>query len=103
LDQVKVGFRKLGRDFGVFAKKSEREIVKASKAGKIQLDVLNMNLQKEKIYYEIGKKLTALNAKKKLNIPEIEPYWNRIRKLENGVRRKKRDFSIVRRQSGSEE
>ena len=49
LGQAKDGFKKFGKEIGILAKKSEKEIVKASKAGKIQLEVMGLNMQKEKI------------------------------------------------------
>jgi len=97
LDQTKDGFRRLGKDLGVFAKKSEKEIVKASKAGKIQLDIMNLAMQKEKLYYDIGKKVVSIKTKKKLDISELAPHWNRLRKIHSATRAKKKELSGFRK------
>lgn len=93
LDQAKVKFRKFGKELSVLAKKSEKEIVKASKAGKIQIDIMGLGMQKEKLYYDIGKKVTSLNAKKKLNIAMLDPYWKKMRKIEREAREKRSELS----------
>lgn len=98
LDQAKVKFQKIGKEMGVLAKKSEKEIVKASRAGKIQLDLLGLNVRKEKLYYDIGKKAAALNAKSKLNISELEPYWKKLGSIGKDSRKKKRELLTVRRE-----
>lgn len=98
LDQAKERFKKFGKELSVLAKKSEKEIVKASKTGKIQLDIVGLNMQKEKLYYDAGKKAASLNTKKNLNIPELEPYWKKIRKIEMTARKKKKELSMVRKE-----
>ncbi len=93
LDQTKDGFSRFGKDLGALVKKSEKEIVKVSKAGKIQFDIMNLAMQKEKLYYDIGKKVAAIKAKKKLDIPELAPHWIRLRKIQSGTRTKKKALS----------
>ncbi|MFH1594091.1 MAG: hypothetical protein ABID09_05300 [Candidatus Omnitrophota bacterium] len=97
LEQAKEKFKVFGKELGAFAKNSEKEIVKASKSGKIQIDLMGLNVQKEKLYYDIGKKIIALNKKKDLGLEELKPFWNQLRKLEGTARKKKRELSAVRR------
>ena len=97
LGQAKVKFKKLGKELNVLAKKSEKEIVKASKSGKLQLDIMGLVVQKEKLYYDIGKKTASLKAKKKIEIRDLEPYWKKMRNLEGSARKKKRELSAFRK------
>jgi len=99
LDQAKDKFKKFGKELSVLAKKSEKEIVKASRAGKIQLDIMGLNMQKEKLYYDIGKKVASLNAKKKLDITGLEQFWKKMRNLESAARKRKRALSGVRKEN----
>ena len=94
LEQAKEKFKKFGQELGILAKKSEKEIVKVSKAGKIQLDIVGLNMQKEKLYYDIGKKVFALNAKKSLGLAELDAYWKKMRKIEVDARKKKKELSL---------
>ena len=97
LNQAKAGFKKFGEELGVLAQKSEKEIRKASKLGKIQLDIMSLSVQKEKLYYDIGKRTATINAKRNLDIPELEPCWRKMSKLEEDARRKKETLAHVRK------
>ena len=97
LNQTKERVKEFGKEVGVLAKKSEKEIIKASKVGKTQLDIIGLNMQKEKLYYDIGKKVASLNAKKKLDIEALEPYWKKLHKLAKDARSKKRELSFARK------
>lgn len=95
LGQAKDGFRKFGKELGVLAKKSEKGLVKVSKSGKIQLDIMGLNVQKEKLFYDIGKKVVDLNTKKPLELVELESYWKKMNKIEKEVESKQRALSSV--------
>ena len=97
IGQIKVNLKKISKDAGIFAKKGEKELVKASKIGKFQLEIVNLNLQKEKIYYDIGKKIASLRSSKKLSRDSIKSYLDRLRKIETEVRGKKREMSEVKK------
>ena len=97
MEQARKKAKSVGKELGILAKKSEKEIVKASKLGKIQLDMVGLNMQKEKLYYDIGKKVISLKAKKNLDIPGLENYWKKMRRLNAGTRKKKRELSTVRK------
>lgn len=99
LDQAKVKFKKFGEELNILAKKSEKEIVKASKTGKIQLDIMGLTMQKEKLYYDIGKKITSLKTKKDLKISELDPFWAKMRKIEKDARKKKRELSAFKKKA----
>jgi len=98
IKNAKVGFKRFSQEVGVLAKKSEKNIVKASKAGKIQIDIMSLGVQKEKLYYDIGKKVASLNDKKSLNIPELDSYWKKLAKIDEDVDRKKEELLVVRRE-----
>ena len=97
LDQAKEGLQKFGKEVSVLAKKSEKEIVKASKIGKIQVDMMGLGMQKEKLYYDIGKNIASLKNKKSLDIPELDSFWKKLRAIESDTRKKKRELSQVRK------
>ncbi|MCQ9206806.1 MAG: hypothetical protein NG740_02860 [Omnitrophica bacterium] len=96
LDQAKDGFRKFGKELGVLAKKSEKGLAKVSKSGKIQLDIMGLNVQKEKLFYDIGKKVADLNTKKDLGLAELESYWRKMDKIHKEVESKRKALSSVK-------
>ena len=102
IKNAKVGFKKFSQEVGVLAKKSEKNIVKASKAGKIQIDLMGLGVQKEKLYYDIGKKVADLNVKNNLKIPELDVFWKKMQKISEETESKKELLDIVRKQEKSE-
>ena len=97
-DQAKDRFRQFSKDFNVLAKKSEKGLIKASRAGKVQLDIVGLGMQKEKLFYDIGKKVASLRSKKSLALADLEPYWKQLGKIESDTRKKKRELSFVRKE-----
>jgi len=98
MGQVKDKLQKFGKELGVFAEKSEKEIVKVSKKGKIQLDIMGLTMQKEKLFYDIGKKVASVNSRKKVDIPGLETYWRKLRSIESDIRKKKKSLTNAKKQ-----
>ncbi|MDD4203106.1 MAG: hypothetical protein PHQ52_06535 [Candidatus Omnitrophica bacterium] len=95
VEQVKKNFHKLTSDAGTLAKQGEKELVKASSIGKLQLDIMGINMQKEKLYYEIGK---AIATSRKENMEKtLEPFMKKIRAFETEIRKKKQEISNIKK------
>jgi len=98
-EQLKGNMKKFSKDATVIAKKSEQEIMKASKLGKIQFDIVSENLKKEKLYYDTGKKVLSMRGKLENMENVLKPYFQKYRKIETEVRKRKRDLSKIKRNS----
>lgn len=97
MDQLKTGWEKLSKDIGSWAAKSEKEIVKASKIGKLDFDIMGLGLKKEKIFHQIGKKLHELKGEPEKWSDAINQFMNEINKIEKEVKSKKREISSIRK------
>ncbi len=97
MGQFKQNLKKFGKDASIFAKKGEKGLVKASKIGRLQLDIISFNMQKEKLYYDIGKRIASLRGDKEISVGVIKPYLQKIRKIETRVRNRKREISRVKK------
>ena len=64
IEKYRPMLKKFGDEVGVAAKKGEENVVKMSKMLKIQLDMLGVSLQKEKLYHDLGKEVAEKNMKK---------------------------------------
>jgi len=100
IEQLKVNLKKFGKDAGIIAKKGEKEIIRASKLGRLQLDIINFNLQKEKVYYDLGKKVASLRSKG-IGQGVLKPYMEKIRKIEKETRKRKQGISQVKKNQNS--
>lgn len=102
VEQIKVNFKSMSKRAGVWAEKSEHELVRASKIGKVQLDIMGCNLQKEKIYYELGKKIASLRGKRNINVKNvIQPYFNQLRKIETEIKVLNKAIETIKKESYS--
>lgn len=62
--QAKESLKELGQRTMKLAQKGEEEVVRASKVGKLQLDIISSNLKKENVFRQVGKKVYELHARK---------------------------------------
>lgn len=97
MGQFKENLKKFGKDASIFAKKGEKGLIKASKIGRLQLDIISSNMQKEKLYYDIGKKIASLRGSKEISADVIKPHLQKIRKIETRVRNRKREISRIKK------
>ena len=93
LEKYRPALEKFGDEMGKMAKKGEAGVVKMSKLVKIQLDMLGLTLQKEKLYYEIGKEVAEKLLKGDISLPGLDKYKKRLEKVEVEGAKKKRSLS----------
>ncbi len=78
-------------------KKAEKQLAKALKVAKeesskmlrvaqAQIDIQMKNLQKEKIYHEIGKYIASELMKGKLDMPGLEKYKKKLEKIDSVIK-----------------
>ena len=88
--------KKFGHEVGEAAKKGEESLVMMSKVLKIQMDILGGALQKEKLYYELGKDVAAKLVKGDAVIPGLEKYRAKLIAIDAEGKKKKKAISHVR-------
>jgi len=95
-EQYKPMLKKFGDDLGEAAKKGEEGVIKMSKLLKLQLDVMGLSFQKEKIYHEIGKDVAKKLVKGEIEIAGLEKYKKRLEKLASEGEKAKKTISKVK-------
>ena len=96
MDKYRPMLKKFGNEVGEAAKKGEESVVTMSKVLRMQLDMLGISLQREKLYYEIGKDVAARIMKGSLEIEGFEKYKSRLAKMQSDNEKKKKAISKVR-------
>lgn len=80
--EAKERLKDLGQKTMKLARKGEKEVVRASKIGKLQLDIVSLNLKKENIFRLVGKKAYEMHANKKhLAAEKLASLFNQIDNL----------------------
>ena len=90
LKKTKVGFKKISEETAVFAKRGEKELSKIAKFGKAEMDILNLNIRKSQLYYQLGQKVYNLSVQKKLTTKNLKKLCEKITGIEKDLKSKKR-------------
>ncbi|GEM_PF-706952 len=88
--------KKFGSEVGEAAKRGEESLVTMSKLLKIQFDMLGVSLQKEKLYYEIGKEVAEKMIKGTLKIEDLAKYKKPLAEIQAAREKKKKAMSKVK-------
>ena len=92
--QAKKNLKELGQKTMKLAQKGEEEVVRASKIGKLQLDIVGINLKKENIFRQAGKKVYEAHFKKgEIKPAKLTSLFNQTDKLSQQIKAKKAKIS----------
>jgi len=93
-EEAKKSLKELGRKTIKLAQKGEKEVVRASKIGKLQLDIVSLKLKKENIFRQVGKKVCEMHCKKgSVKSTKLVSSFNQIKKLNQQIKAKKAKIS----------
>lgn len=95
MDKYKPMLKKFGDDMGVAARKGEANVTKMSKVLKLQLDMLGIAVQKERLFYEIGKDVAAMLAEGEVNVARLDKYKKALEKMSREDDKRKRALTRV--------
>lgn len=82
LQQYEPQMKKTGEQIVKAAKKAEEEITKAYKVTQTHVEIQMGNLQKEKLYHEIGKEVAKKLMKGEIVDSALDKYKKKLEKLE---------------------
>ncbi len=88
--------KKFGSEVGEVAKKGEENVIIMSKLFKIQMDILGVSLQREKLYYKIGKEVADKLTKGTFEVSGLEKYKKELDKIRTEGEKKKKALSKVK-------
>ena len=96
--EAKENLKELGQKTMKLAQRGEKEVVRASKIGKLQLDIVSLNLKKENIFRQAGKKAYEMKDKKgEIASAKLNSLFGQIDKLNQQVRAKKSNIGKLKK------
>lgn len=96
--EARENLRALGQKTMRLAKKGEKEVVRASQIGKLQLDVVSLNLKKENFFRQAGKRAYEMQLKKSgVDPSKLTSLFNQITKLDRQIKTKKSKVAKLKR------
>ncbi|KJJ84651.1 hypothetical protein OMAG_001484 [Candidatus Omnitrophus magneticus] len=87
--------KKFGQDLSEAAKKGEESFSVLSQTVKMQLDILGVTFQKEKLYYEIGKEVANKLLTDTLDVEDLGKYKKELIKLQLVSKKKKEAIAKI--------
>lgn len=97
LKKYQPAVKKTGEQLTKAVKAAEEDISRLYKMTQIHVEIQMSNLQKEKLYHEIGKSVSGLILEGKIDLPELAKYKKQLNKIDSATKKKKRAISAVRR------
>ena len=96
--EAKDNIKALGKRTLKLGYRGKKEVVRASKIGRLQLDIVSINLKKENIFRQAGKKTYEMLSKKgEISSAKLSSLFNQIGKLSQQVKAKKAKISKLRK------
>lgn len=96
-EKAKNKMQQLGKESRVWIKKGEVELSRLSKIGKLEIDIVNLNIKKEKLFKDIGKRVVELDLSKKVDDSPTKNMCNKAKAIISEATKKKRAISKVRK------
>ena len=90
--------KRLGQRTMKLAQRGEEEVVRASKIGRLQLDIVGINLKKENIFRQLGKKAHEMHARKgEIKSARLTSLFGQVNKLNQQVKSKKAKIARLKK------
>ena len=94
-EKAKKKLQQLGKESKVWIKKGEVELSRLSKIGKLELDVVNLNIKKEKLFKDIGKRMVELDLAGQLSDSTIKNMSDKAETMISESKKKRREISKI--------
>jgi len=95
--QAKQSLSRLSQESIKLAKRGEKEIVRATKIGKIHLEILNLKRKRDSLYQQIGEKVVVLQRENKIDAPGLKTFCSKVDSLESQIKSKKATVSKIKK------
>ena len=74
--------KKTGEQLAKAVKAAEEDIAKMYRVAQVHVEIQMKNLQKERLYHELGKYVAGKIMKDKLNVDDLEKFKKRLGKID---------------------
>jgi len=95
--KTKKRLRELGKETGVWIKKGEAELSRISKMGKLELDIVNLNLKKDKLLKDIGKRVVEQGLSEKIDDAALKSMSEKVKSAVAETGGKKREIGKIKK------
>lgn len=93
LKKTRSRLKVLGRETKVLARRGEKGLAKITRVGTEEVGILSLNVRKNRLYHEIGKKVYQMHTAKRFNTRGLKKLCAKIDEIEKSVEIKKKKVS----------
>ncbi len=87
----------LGRETSVWIKKGEVELSRISKIGKLELDIVNLSIKKDKLFRDIGRRVVEQGLAGKMDDAAVSGMAEKAKEAVSESGKKRRDINRIRK------
>jgi len=91
----------IGKDTKEFVKHGEGELVKISRLGKAQFEILALSVKKEQLYRQIGMKVWQLSTHGNLTTKNLQSLCEELSQINKKVKNEKKSINVILRKKES--
>ncbi len=95
--KMRKDLQRLGKETSVWIKKGEREISRLSRIGKLELDIVKLNMKKEKLLKDIGRRMVELGLSGEISDSAVRDMDSKVNAIMEESRKKKTEMSRIGR------
>ncbi len=89
--------KRTGEQLNKAVKAAEEDIARMYRIAQAHVEIQMTNLQKEKLYHDIGKEVALKFMNGEIDMPGLEKYRKKLQKLDLANEKKKKTISAVKR------
>lgn len=83
MEKYQPAIQKTGEQLAKAVKSAEKDLSKMYKVAQTHVEIQMKKLQKEKLYYDLGKYVAEKLVKDSLDVPSLEQYKKRLTKIDS--------------------
>ncbi|MBN1872209.1 MAG: hypothetical protein JW800_06530 [Candidatus Omnitrophica bacterium] len=94
-ENTKKRLQAIGKETGIWIKKGEVELSRLSKMGKLEIDTVNLNIKKDQILKDIGKRIVDQNLADNIDDPALKALAKKAQDVISESKKKKREITQI--------
>jgi hypothetical protein len=92
---AKTRLQQLGKETSIWMKKGEVELSRLSKIGKLEVDIVNLRIKKEKLFRNIGRRIVEQNLDEDIRDKMIQNMCVKTKSVIGESKKKQQEISRV--------
>jgi len=94
-DDAKAKLQRFGKETSIWMKRGEVELSRLSKIGKLEVDIVNLRIKKEKLFRNIGRRVVEQNIDGEISDKAVQGMCAKAKAVIDASKKKQQEISRV--------